>query len=191
MANTFLISDTHFSHGNIIKFTHEDGVSRIRYHWDTVEEMDEAIIDNWNCRVTSKDRVWVLGDFVMNRRFLPIANRLNGRLKLIMGNHDIFKATDYLTYFEDVKGSHVLDRCFLSHVPIHPSSLSRFRMNIHGHYHQRRVLLPNGTIDHRYQSVCVEQIDYTPISLDEVIARHDKEKAEYENGISFIETIGM
>jgi len=69
----------------------------------------------------------------------------------------------------------------LSHIPLHPDSLSRFGTNIHGHTHQRRVMLaPAGKygvpiIDNRYHCVCVEQTDFRPILFEDVIKRIEKE----------------
>ena len=55
----------------------------------------------------------------------------------------------------------------LSHVPIHPESLGRWGANVHGHLHHFRVM-KGGQIDPNYISVCMEQINYTPISLEDV-----------------------
>ena len=63
----------------------------------------------------------------------------------------------------------------LSHIPIHPDSLGRFGAQIHGHLHTDRVMMGGGAgdkvIDPRYLSVCVEQIDYTPILLEDAFKR--------------------
>jgi calcineurin-like phosphoesterase family protein len=58
----------------------------------------------------------------------------------------------------------------LTHIPIHPESLGRFGVNIHGHLHSNRVMV-NGEIDVRYHSVCVEQTDFAPILFEDVIKR--------------------
>ena len=55
----------------------------------------------------------------------------------------------------------------LTHIPIHPGQLNRFDANIHGHIHDRKI------DDKRYVNVSVEQINYTPISLDEVLYRRE------------------
>jgi len=162
--NTWLISDTHFGHENILKFTRDDG-TKLR-DFSSVEEMDECMINNWNSVVNAKDRVYHLGDVVINRKALSTLSRLNGRKMLIKGNHDIFKADEYLEYFDDIKAYHVLDGLILSHVPIHPDSLGRFGCNIHGHLHYREVVDSNGVADLRYWNVSVERIGYTPISLE-------------------------
>ena len=171
MSNTFLISDTHLGHANICKFLDHDG--RKTRPWDDVEEMNEAIISNWNSVVRPKDRVYHLGDAVINRRCIPLLGRLNGRIRLVMGNHDIFRAREYLEYVDDLKAYWPLDGFILTHVPIHEKSLSRWRGNIHGHLHQNLVTFDSGEIDTRYINVCCEQINYTPISLEELKGRVD------------------
>lgn len=159
MTKTFLISDTHFGHVGVTKFLKEDG-TKMR-PWDTVEEMDEALIENWNKVVSPQDRVYHLGDLCMNRRYIHTIGKCNGRKVLIKGNHDFFKLQDYLPYFDDIRGSWRLDRFILSHIPIHPDSIN-CRGNIHGHLHHRIL------DDPRYFNVSVEQINFTPIDFEEL-----------------------
>jgi calcineurin-like phosphoesterase family protein len=165
MSNCWLISDMHFGHANIIKFTRDDGTWLRPF--SSVEEMDEHMIDNWNRVVNAKDRVYMLGDVVIKRKSLHVLSRLNGRKVLIKGNHDIFPAEEYLGYVDDVRGYHVLDGMIMSHIPVHPDSLARFGCNIHGHLHYREVVLPGEKVDPRYFNVSVERINYTPISFEE------------------------
>ena len=173
MSKTWLVSDTHFGHVGVTKFLRNDGITKLR-PWDTVEEMDEAMVKLWNAKVQPEDRVWHLGDVVINRKALPILDRLNGRKKLIMGNHDIFDAKDYLKYFEDVKSFHKLDEFALSHIPLHPDSVGRWaRGNIHGHLHANKVMKINKyhqTVeDDRYICVCVEQTGFAPLDFDDIV----------------------
>lgn len=161
----FLIADPHFGHHGVCKFLRDDG-TKLR-PFDTPEEMDEAMIKNWNEVVRPVDKVYVMGDVVINRRCMPIFSRLNGKKVLIKGNHDIFQLKDYLTYFYDIRAFHYLDKFALSHIPIHPDCLGRFAGNIHGHIHQRVVMMLDGdefrVPDPRYFCVSAEQINYTPI----------------------------
>ena len=54
-----------------------------------VKEMDEYIVDKWNKKVSDNDTVWVLGDIVSPEHFdKDLLNRLNGKIHLILGNHD-------------------------------------------------------------------------------------------------------
>ena len=182
MPATFLVSDTHFGHEKTCTmFKRADGTPLRPFK--TVEEMDEEMVRRWNERVGKKDKVYHLGDVVINRKYLEILGRLNGDKVLIRGNHDIFKLEDYTKYFRDVRGYHVMNGMIFSHVPVHPESLGRFGVNVHGHLHYQRVKKVKGfdpdtgefiysdEIDPRYHCVCVEQTDYTPITLEEVKKR--------------------
>jgi len=163
---TFLISDTHFGHQGVCNFLRDDN-TKLR-PWTTASSMDEDLVKNWNSVVSPSDRVYHLGDVVINRKALKILSRLNGRKVLIKGNHDIFKLHDYVPYFDDVRGYHILDDFLLSHVPVHPCNLYRWNCNIHGHLHYKRVGALNDSryIDPHYYNVSVECIDYTPIEFN-------------------------
>ena len=185
MPSVFLVSDTHFGHTGVCRFTRSDGVTKLR-PWDSAEEMDEEMVRRWNERVKPTDKVYHLGDVVINRKALGIMRRLNGDKVLIRGNHDIFKDDDYREHFRDLRAYHVMNGMILSHIPIHPESLGRFGVNIHGHLHANRVMRPTRTleefiahgcetIDERYHSVCVETTDFAPILFEEVIARIEAE----------------
>jgi len=169
MKEIFLVSDTHFSHMGVCKFTRRDGVTKLR-PWDSPEEMDEAMVEKWNSVVKPYDKVYHLGDVVMKVKHLDIMRRLNGDKVLIRGNHDIYDMKDYAKYFRDIRGCHVLDGMIMSHIPLHPESMGRFGCNIHGHTHANSVMLGE-EIDPRYFCVCVEQTDFAPISYDVVKER--------------------
>lgn len=166
MTRTFLISDTHFGHANVCKFTRDDG-SKLR-PWDDVDQMDEDLIQNWNSVVSPKDKVYHLGDVAIPRRGLKCLERLNGRKILIRGNHDTFRLADYCKYFDDIRGCHYLDGNILTHIPVHEDNLARYKHNIHGHLHYRRILKDDGSPDHRYVCVCVEHTNYSPIDWEEI-----------------------
>ena len=162
--DVWIISDTHWQHYNMIhKFKTRP--------FSTVEEMDEALIDNWNSVVKPGDKVYHLGDVTFGNKENYIENihkKLNGKKRLIVGNHDDVKFL--APYFEKVS----LWRMFsdwgllLTHVPVHPSTLgeSRFTgnqmINVHGHIHS------NPSPEGPYKCVCVEQINYTPINIEEL-----------------------
>jgi len=167
----FIISDTHFSHENFCNFTDEHG-NFIR-PWRNVHDMDEALVENWNSVVSPSDKVYHLGDVWMRSKHRHIVGRLNGDKVLIKGNHDVGKLSDYTPYFRDIRGSHVLAKCILTHIPVYEEGLQRFKGNIHGHLHEKRVLQLDNTIDPRYVSVCVEHTNYTPILLDKVVAQFE------------------
>lgn len=191
MTCTFLVSDTHFGHVGVTKFLRADGVTKLR-PWDNTEEMDEALVANWNSVVTPEDTIYHLGDVVLKEPNLKIMERLNGRKKLILGNHDVFDVHEYLKYFEDIKGSHQLDGFLLTHFPIHPESLFKKKGNFHGHIHDGYVMkeveeatrtthgdyttFMTQVRDPRYLCLSVENTNYTPITFDEARKRFKEQQ---------------
>lgn len=78
---TWLTSDTHFWHANVIKYCNRP--------FADANEMNEKLILNWNEVVQPGDRVIHLGDFSLAARAVEtVVPRLNGNIELIMGNHD-------------------------------------------------------------------------------------------------------
>ena len=196
MPAVFLVSDTHFGHAGVCKFMRNDGETKLR-PWDNAEEMDEAMVKLWNERVKPTDKVYHLGDVVINRKALGIMRRLNGDKVLIRGNHDIFRDDEYRQHFRELRAYHVMNGMILSHIPLHPGSLGRFGVNIHGHLHSNRVMKAKGInyptgeiiysetdIDPRYHCVCVEQTDFAPILFEDVVKRIEVEggKIGFKNG---------
>ena len=159
----WITSDSHFGHRSMIDvFKKADGSPARPFA--SVDEMDEVMLTNWNARVKPGDHVWHLGDFAMKAVYLlKYGPMLNGRKRLIRGNHDIFKTKQYLAAgFEEIRGVSVLNKLVFTHIPIHPLSMARFRANVHGHTHDQ----PD--YDHRYLNMSVERMDYTPQPIEVV-----------------------
>lgn len=154
----FFISDTHFTHENIIKYCQRP--------FSSAEEMDEAMVSQWNARVRPNDHVYHLGDVAMRAPHLEIVRRLNGHKRLVRGNHDIFPTKKYIDVgFKEIYGLRVFDGMIFSHIPIHPVSMGRFAANVHGHIHG------NPSPEGPYVNVSVEAIGYAPITLEELKLR--------------------
>ena len=170
--SAFVIADTHFGHAKSLTFFKPDG-ERLR-PFDSVEEMDEYMVDNWNQVVKKCDTVYHLGDVVIPRKSLSTLERLNGRKILIRGNHDLGPLKDFSKHFEDVRGAffHPGDSTMrggvvMTHVPVHPSCLSgHYLGNIHGHTHSNLIQGSDGLPDPKYFNACVEHHDFTPVSFD-------------------------
>jgi calcineurin-like phosphoesterase family protein len=161
--NTWLISDTHFGHENILKFQKKDGT--LLRNFESIYDMNEVIVRNWNSKVKPEDKVYHLGDvnFCSFTILKEIFNRLNGTKVLIKGNHDNYlKISQLQQLFKDIRAYHVLDNILLAHIPIHPLSLERWKGQVHGHLHDLTVP------DLRYFNVSVERINYTPINFNEI-----------------------
>lgn len=177
MSRTWVYADPHFFHGGVCKFTRHDG-TKLR-PWDDSDEMSEQMIAWYNELVHPEDRVYILGDVAMNRRALDRSlPRLMGRKVLVKGNHDIDKLSYYSRYFDDIRAYVVNKGFIMSHIPIHPGSMGRWDVNIHGHLHYQSVQKPVEygdrlpEFDNRYECVSVEHTDYRPILLDRVLEKH-------------------
>src|SRR3990167_8785180 len=119
-------SDSHFRHANLLTFKRQDGTP-VRPEFTSCKEMDEAMIERWNAVVKTSDHVYHLGDVSMMRpRFVKDQlSRLNGHLRLIRGNHDIFRTREYLEFFDEIYSMRVFDNILFTHIPVHPFSLGR------------------------------------------------------------------
>ncbi len=170
MSETFFIGDTHFGHANILEY------ERAARPFNSLEEMHEAMVNRWNSVVGKYDKVFHLGDFAFGSHNIAIASRLNGQMRLILGNHDSYGAPEYLKYFHSVHGAIYWFKYLLTHVPVHPCNLNgRADYNIHGHLHSKFVMLfdqknTNTWIkDRRFINVSCEQNNLTPISAEEIL----------------------
>jgi len=158
MSRIFFIGDMHFYDERIIKFCNRP--------FKDVNEMNEAIIDNWNRVVKKADTVFVVGDvsFGTKKQTKAIIDRLKGRKILILGNHDRTSQTYYKDLgFKEVYKYPILYKKFfiISHEPIYTKGWTPY-LNIHGHIHD------NNMIEKYYFNVSVENINYTPISFEEI-----------------------
>lgn len=192
--NIFFISDTHFGHANMLNFFNYDG-TRTR-PFDSIEEVDELMIENWNKVVKQEDKIYHLGDVSFGSSFDVVMPRLNGTKVLIKGNHDRYQLGRYMKYFKDVRGTcHVDGNYLLSHFPVHPDSKGRFVRNLHGHIHAQTVMKHEPYInpfaeiveelipDLWYRNCCVEVNNYSPIPFE--VVKEETEKL-IEDGVIII-----
>ena len=158
---TWIISDTHFNHKNIIRYCDRP--------FKDVNHMNEVLINNWNEVVAPDDFVYHVGDFAFGdiTKQRPIFNRLLGRKILIRGNHDKSKSAMLSVGFEQVHDRLTLvvgeKRVALYHWPdkgIPPNH----DILIHGHTHENKVMTAPGMF-----CACVEAIGYRPAPLEEFI----------------------
>lgn len=166
----WLISDTHFMHRNILNFTDSETGELLRgARFSSIEEHDETIRDNWNKKVKKDDIVYHLGDVMIGPKdqWGKLYHSLNGRKRLIVGNHDDIK---YMCgFFQKVQMWRMFPEfgLLLTHVPIDPSGLHRYNdgsmlTNVHGHIHHHKSPTKH------HVNVSCEAIDYTPINIEEL-----------------------
>lgn len=136
--NIWFTSDTHAWHNRILDFC------RNTRRGESAEEMTELIIDQWNSQVGKNDRVYHTGDFSFGGKdkVLDFASRLNGKIHLVLGNHDsmIKKNVEISSYFESVQHYKTLKvnehRFILFHFPLAEWwDCHKGTIHLHGHVH--------------------------------------------------------
>lgn len=163
----FGVSDTHFGHTNIIRYCD-------RPYRDT-EEMDSALIKNWNSAVSKQDRVFHFGDVCFkysDERIRALIGALNGYKILIMGNHDRrLSPKKWMELgFDEVYPYPIIYKEFFifSHETVYLNNSMPYA-NVHGHLHEKKM--DGGA----YYNICVEQTEYKPIELDKVLESFKQE----------------
>ena len=146
MANQiFFSSDLHFMHDREFLYKPRG--------FNSIYEMNEAIVKNFNEVIDDDDDLYLLGDLMLNDNDagMKLFNQLPGRKHLIIGNHDIDSRVElykngrqvveilgYATMFR-YKKFHF----YLSHYPTMTSNLDdngklyKSVINLYGHTHQK------------------------------------------------------
>ena len=167
----YFCSDPHFGHANIIKYCNRP--------FKNVEEMDEALIKNWNDKVKSEDTIYITGDvfFHQEAKAIEILSRLNGKKILIYGNHDkpIKRSKTLQSMFEkccDYEEIWIGDQFIvMSHYAMIVWNKShRGSFMIHGHSHGGLKYPIEGKI----LDVGIDAHNYAPISYEKVKSILDK-----------------
>ena len=157
----------------------------IRRGFENEFQHDEHLIDTWNKVVTKRDLTYILGDVTMEKDdYYFQLDRLNGRKIVVLGNHDLPKHTrKLLDYVESVAGMIDYKGFCLTHCPIHPNELSRYKGNIHAHIHENlliEVMAESSWKDegsqlvptlHKYYHVDAKLIDFKPKTIEELLNR--------------------
>ena len=180
---TYYTSDLHFGHKNIIKLCNRP--------FNTIEEMDETLIANWNKKVHKNDVVYILGDVVWKKKLVPYyMDRLKGKKILIAGNHDEWvkdPAThasfdNVIRYLEINLDGHPITMC---HYPMLEWRASRKEGErklgylIHGHIHNRvseeyRALY----LKHNAFNAGIDVNGFAPVTFSELVENNMRFKLE-------------
>jgi calcineurin-like phosphoesterase family protein len=165
MNDVYFTSDTHFDHENVIHHASRPFL--------TVEEMNEAMIANWNATVHKRDRVFHLGDFAFSSVLASasILRRLNGEIHLIRGNHDYRRPTHWEDLFASVSDLKTIkvggQKIVLCHYALRVWESSHHgAWNLHGHSHGTLSRLPG----HKQLDVGVDCWEFRPVSFDQLRA---------------------
>lgn len=177
---TYFISDTHFGCSDML---------RVRRDYETVDEMDRVLIDNWNVVVSEEDEVYILGDIVDDKSdgVLKYVEMLNGHKHLIIGNHDqtwidemnpACQLFDSISHYKIVElDGYILTMC---HYPMlewfeHQKRDNSF--HLHGHIHTR-----NDRDSYKYikqklpkaLNCCADINGRKPVGLGELISNNNR-----------------
>lgn len=163
---TFVTSDLHFFHENVIGFCDRP--------FGSVEHMNHVLIENWNSVVGEHDHIWMLGDFSFGKvdETIGVLKQLKGIKHKITGNHDrkgscqklpwkdyFVEEHDYLRFKLDKK------KYVMCHFPF--SSWERGYVNLHGHLHS----LAGYKNKWMQWDVGVDANGYTPLLIEDAYER--------------------
>jgi len=169
-VKTWITSDLHFGHKNIMKFC-----PATRGHYPDVDVMREDMIKNWNAVVAPEDLVYILGDvaFLPAVEAVAIMRRLHGRKILIEGNHDRKLLNDpaFRACFDQVHNylrlTHNGQLVILFHYPISEfDQMHRGAVHLHGHLHGNT----SGLEHYRVRDMGYDATGQIVMLLDDAIA---------------------
>lgn len=153
--SVYFIADLHFSDENIRAYENRP--------FENVEEMNRAIIDNWNNTVSEEDEIYLVGD-IGDEKYV---SELKGKKYLVKGNHDRLSNEEYRRIgFAEVYDKPIIfnDFWMVSHEPLYVNKNMPYA-NIFGHVHANPAYK---TVSVRSYCVSAERIGYTPVSFEEI-----------------------
>jgi len=171
MRKIFFTADTHFSHSGIIKSCNRPFVN--------YDEMNEALISNWNNKVDVLDEVYHLGDVIWRGNRQQVEEtiyRLNGKIHIIKGNHDHSKQVNYLQGCKNIawiKDYFELEINKQQLFVLFHYSMRTWNKSYHGSYHLYGH--SHGNLEQfkikNSMDVGVDVHNYFPIELNEVLEK--------------------
>ena len=173
----WVTADLHMGHDNIRKFCDRP--------FDSVEEMDRVLIDNWNCLVSHYDEVYVLGDFTLNDTARHYFCQLKGQINvpeypwhhdkrwlkkegrsgdLYSGSNMQIKLLPPMVVLEFPGDDYPL-AVTLCHYPLESwDRLHHGALHLHGHIHSKELVTAPNRFD-----VGVDANNFRPVKLDDIL----------------------
>lgn len=195
MSEPFFSGDLHFFHKRIIELD--------ELPYENVEEMNEAIIDNWNSKINTRDEAYILGDLGLGNfdEIMRCVGRLKGHLHFIPGNHDhaFMKKIVFMRCFESIelikelriahtyKGGRLKTHVVLCHYPLLDWDKRHYGA-IHLHAHTHNIMKD---YDPKAINVGIAQNGMMPWSWPEIYA-HARKRCEtwgHLHGEKLIDTL--
>lgn len=182
----YFTSDLHFGHDR--RFIYEPR------GFNSIQEMNESLVENWNKTVKDDDIVYVLGDFFLGTDLSFVNDTLfkfNGKVHLVLGNHDTPAKVELYQSHEKI-----LSICYatqikyrkrffyLSHYPTLTANLEtnpkHALCNLFGHTHSKNKFFE----DRLYMyNVAVDAHNNFPVSIEQV---NEEIKIEIGKCISYL-----
>lgn len=172
MGNIYFTSDLHLYHDRAFVYEPRG--------FNNIYDMNDAIVKNWNSIVTEEDEVYILGDLMLNDNdnAIKLVKQLNGKIHIILGNHDTVTRTNLYRECHNVidvsyatvikyKGYHF----YLSHYPtmtgnLEKESLKQCMCCLFGHTHSKDKFYND--IPFMY-NVAADAHNCTPVNIDTII----------------------
>lgn len=176
----YFSSDLHFNHN-------KDFLYKPR-GFDSIDAMNMAVVSNWNSVITNEDDVYILGDLMLgdNEAGISLLKMLNGKLHIILGNHD---TESRIELYKTLKN--VIEICyaiqlkykkayfFLCHYPVITANFddqlpwAKHLINLFGHTHQQYTFYN----DNLYMyNVGLDAHNCYPVSIEQIIEDIKNEK---------------
>lgn len=171
MTDTYFSSDSHFFHRNILRFCPKTRP------FETVGEMNEAIIEAWNGRVKPGDTIYHLGDFSFGNKLetIEIMERLNGQIHMVMGNHDHKFSKNFgkylasCSYYKTLPAKRFGVPIVLFHFPIEAwNRMHHNSVHLHGHTHSNTSFGRSKEVKNRMDVGIDSRFDCAPWSWEEI-----------------------
>lgn len=195
VGKIWLTSDSHFWHENILKYCNRP--------FGSVEEMNEALVNNWNSVVKPDDHIYHLGDFCFGNvekwNWCLEPGRLNGHIHLILGNHDperVFREGTLIERFDSIDFQKILIiegwTVILNHFPFasFSNNYDHKVMALSGHTHVGQLsssVESYDTLNTIYKpnqyDVGADNNNFTPVSWAEV---KNKVTTQIENNVNLM-----
>ena len=172
---TFFTSDIHFMHDKEFLYGPRG--------FSSIGEMNESVVERWNSVVRPGDTVYVLGDLMLGgtsgtEAGIQLLSRLNGDLRIIIGNHDTDNRVKAYAELQSVKSIQYADRIkvgglnvFLTHYPCltgnDEKTIKQTMFSLSGHTHSKDLFHQGNPLMY---NVAMDAHNCTPVSDDEVVS---------------------
>ena len=181
MNNILVTSDLHLYHDREFVYKPRG--------FNSIDEMNEAILENWNKTVDNSDIVYILGDIMLNDndKGMELFNKLNGIFYIIRGNHDTDTRVNLYESCEKVRSVKYADMIkykgyhfFMTHYPcmtgnLEKESLKQCTLNLFGHTHQKTNFYQDMPFMYH---VGMDSHNCTPVLIDDIIEEMNEKVEE-------------